>query len=120
LTYVFSLSIVNADGTVTLNNTQVAAGPMTSSVQMVLAWPADFVGLIIDGVTLVANDTVPLTGQRQVKDFDGGVIAMAIDINDDDIPENIGNNNAQFALPDTDCLDESAGIFEDQFETQFE
>lgn len=120
LSYSFGVSLVNADGTVLLNNTFIATGPLPTSVQMALAWPADFIGLIIDGVTLVGNDTVPLTGQRQVKDFDGGVIAMAIDLNDDDIPENIGNNNAQFALPDTDCLSESEGFFEDEFETQFE
>jgi hypothetical protein len=120
LAYTFGLSLINQDLTLLLNNTTIASGALPNTTQLELSWPEDFIGLIIDGVTLVGNDTVPLSGERQVKDFDGGIIAMAVNIEDLDVPEGISNANSQFALPDSDCEPAESGFFEDQFETQFE
>lgn len=120
LQYIFTVSLINDDGSVVLATTPIVTNPFTETVQLTKNWPEDFVGMIIDGITLVDNDTAPLAGERQVKDFDGGTIEVGVLINDLDAVTTIKEDLKTFALLDTDCQENESGIFEDQFEIQFE
>lgn len=98
----FDIRLTSADESVTL------AGPFSSfpigpTGQISKSWPADFIGMTIDGVNLVANDQeVVMPGEMRVKDFDFGTIEVTTSILDENF-DVVQSDTNTWALPTTQC-----------------
>lgn len=98
----FAVSLTTADQSQTISELFYDAS-FTETIQQTKRWPADFIGLSIGGVNLVANNTPsPMPGEQRVKDFDGGTIKVTTSILDVDFNIILIDEN-DFALPSTQC-----------------
>lgn len=103
LTYEFRIRMINADASIDLEDALVPTAPFSETHANVLNWPADFVGLTIEGENLVANDTVsPMPGELRLLTFDGGTLEMHVIIRDN-AAAIIAEDTQIFALPDSQC-----------------
>jgi len=117
LVYYFRVALTNQAGDVLISEYFVVAEPLTETVQAVKSWPTDFIGMTLGGTTLVANDVVPGVGERRVSDFDNGTINMLVEISDGG--DYYTSQQAEFALPPTDCGEPESGIFGSEFAPSF-
>lgn len=139
----FDIELQNAAVSVTLVDT-LSSGALAATIQTVLNWPADFIGLTIDGITLVANNVVAGVNEMNIGDFDYGKITVRVRL--EDLPDIELIDEHEWSLPDTTCGGESSSgessgsfsssdggsesesgssasdfmIFEDEFEDEFE
>lgn len=114
LEYKFLMELTTDDEVTTLTNNADPAVTLSSTVQVVRNWPADFVGLVLDGITLIADGETPGVNEINVGDFDLGNIKMTTVITDTDTLETISTMEETWAIP------ASCGIFEDSFSPEFE
>lgn len=97
----FNITLTNADQSVTLSGAFSSfVLPPTGKISK--AWPADFIGMTIDGTNLVANDVEPMPGEMRVMDFDNGTIEVRTAVLDEDFNVIIEEANT-WALPGTQC-----------------
>jgi hypothetical protein len=97
----FNITLTSADSSIVLS------GPFSSFVipptgQISKSWPADFIGMTIDGVNLVANDVEPMPGENRVMDFDNGTIEVRTAVLDENFDVLLEDVNT-WALPGTQC-----------------
>lgn len=104
----FVLVLKNADESISLEYPLPGHNddPLPGTTQAVLNWPEDFIGLTMDGKTLVANDVTPGVDEYNVSEFDNGTIEMTTTIRRV-IDEVIVSEAVEtFRLPGTDCIPE--------------
>lgn len=114
LEYKFLIELTTMDDSTTLDNNGDPGVTFLNTLQVVRAWPQDFIGLVLDGITLVDNGSIPGVNEKRVGDFDLGTIKMTTIITDTDTLEVVSTVEEEFALP------ESCGIFEESFSLEFE
>jgi hypothetical protein len=102
--YFFFIQLTSADGLTQIAEYFVDTALFTQTVEHKKKWPADFIGLQIGAITLVANNVVPGVNELRVRDFDGGTLQMGVEIQDTDLEQNVSIANKEFKLPDTDCV----------------
>lgn len=103
----FSATLRSADSLIEISGNIVAGGP-AETTQMVKKWPDDFIGLTLGGKTLVANNVTPGVDEYNVGAFDGGEIDVVVNMNH--AFEGSESASQTFALPATQCDDESASF----------
>lgn len=109
--YTMYVKLTSRDGLVTWEHNLALQLALAATIQQVLAWPADFIGLVgLDSVTLIANADVADGTHRHVSNFDGGTILMRTTIRDigGDHPVIFSVAEQTFRLPDTDCDQEGS------------
>lgn len=104
-TYDFRATLRSADTLIEITG-NIQTGGLSSTVQMVKSWPADFIGLTIGGKTLVANDVTPGVDEYNVGAFDGGEIDIIVSMNH--AFDGSVDASSTWALPSTQCDDESS------------
>lgn len=95
----FEIELQNADASIILVDV-LSTGPLVATIQTILNWPANFIGLTIDGITIVGNDEVAGVNELNVGEFDFGKITIRVRLVDGPT-ELIAET--EFSLPDTTC-----------------
>jgi hypothetical protein len=103
----FEIELKNAAETLVLSG-ELSSGTLVDTIQTVLNWPEDFIGLTIDGTTIVANDVIAGIGEVNIGEFDFGTITVRTRMTAAPDIELIAEN--EWSLPDTTCADDSSSV----------
>lgn len=100
----FHLKLTSADTLTVIEGDILDVSP-SNTVQQVLSWFADFVGLTVGADTIVANDVVAGVNEVNVDAFDFGIIEMTTTILDTADDSVISTATSTFRLPGSNCGD---------------